>query len=84
VSGKQQSMARTEPASRRSDREYIIPILAKSLQILHLLRDSTGGLRVDEISTRTGIARSTVYRIVRTFMQNKYVDRNAMGHYRCL
>lgn len=49
------------------NREYIVPVLLKSMRILELLA-SQPGLRIEQIHRRTNIAKSTVYRIVRTLV----------------
>jgi Fe2+ or Zn2+ uptake regulation protein len=50
------------------NREYIVPVLMKSMQIIELLASQPSGLRVEQIHRRTNIAKSTVYRIVRTLV----------------
>jgi ribose transport system substrate-binding protein len=62
-----------------TDREYIVPILMKSIAILNLLRATPEGMKIDQIHQATGIARSTVYRIIRTLLASGYV--RATGDY---
>ena len=50
------------------DREYIVPVLIKCMQILQLLADYPAGLHIEQIHRRTKISKSTVYRIVRTLV----------------
>ena len=63
------------------DRQYIVPILMKSLVILRLLRETPIGLRIDQIHAETGVPRSTVYRIVRTYVASGYVEKTTGGFY---
>ncbi|WP_263379813.1 helix-turn-helix domain-containing protein [Granulicella paludicola] len=75
---------RTERARRLNpeiDREYIVPILIKSVAILELLRDTPQGLKICQIHAQTGIALSTIYRIVRTFVVSNYIELNCEGFY---
>ncbi|WP_188553719.1 helix-turn-helix domain-containing protein [Edaphobacter dinghuensis] len=63
--------SRTDRARRLQpdlDREYIVPILLKSVQVLDLLGEVPGGMRIEQIHQETGIAKTTVYRIVRTLV----------------
>lgn len=50
------------------NREYIVPVLIKCMQILQLLADYPPGLHIEQIHRRTKISKSTVYRIVRTLV----------------
>ena len=63
------------------DREYIVPVLLKSIQIIELLAKSPDGLRIDEIQRRTKIARSTVYRVVRTLAVCGHLTHRGNGAY---
>lgn len=63
------------------NREYIVPVLLKSIQILELLKNSRCGLRIERIQQKTGFAKTTVYRIVRTFVVGGYVRHHVNGTY---
>lgn len=63
------------------DREYVVPILIKAIAVLELLAVSSSPLPVHSICLRTGIARSTVYRIVRTLFVSGYLHEPAPGRY---
>jgi ribose transport system substrate-binding protein len=76
--------SRTEHAKRLRpslDREYIVPVLLKAIDILDVLRNRPGGLRVEEIHRLTGISKTTVYRILRTFATSGYISQNAASSY---
>ena len=79
--------SRTERARRLQpdlDREYIVPVLMKSVQILELLQRTPEGLRIEQIHHRTGVAKTTVYRIVRTLVVSGYLRHGEDGAYSVL
>lgn len=63
------------------ERYYVVPVLLKAVAILELLRSSEVALRVDDIHKATGFARSTVYRILRSFIMGEYLTEVAPGQY---
>ncbi|HZY74147.1 MAG TPA: helix-turn-helix domain-containing protein [Edaphobacter sp.] len=63
------------------DREYIVPVLLKSVQVLDLLGDVPDGLRIEQIHQMTGIAKTTVYRIVRTLVVSGHLHHGGNGAY---
>lgn len=76
--------SRTERARElqpKLDREYIVPVLLKSVQVLDLLGDVPDGLRIEQIHRMTGIAKTTVYRIVRTLVVSGHVHHGSNGAY---
>jgi DNA-binding transcriptional ArsR family regulator len=73
--------ARAKRLHPQTDREYIVPVLLKSVKILELLRDHPEGMKIDLIHEQTGVARSTVYRIVRTYVASGYIDCSSEGKY---
>jgi Fic family protein len=76
--------SRTDAARRRSPhvhQSYIIPVLSKALVIIEVLKNSERPLNVDELTTITGIAKSTVYRILRTLSAYGYLPSGADGIY---
>jgi hypothetical protein len=77
--GNRERDAASKPINHR---EYIVPILMKALQIVELLRSTSGGLRVDEIHRITRIPRSSIYRIVRTLVAAEYLATQGNGVYR--
>lgn len=76
--------SRTERARElqpKLDREYIVPVLLKSVQVLDLLGDAPDGLRIEQIHQITGIAKTTVYRIVRTLVVSGHLHHGGNGAY---
>jgi DNA-binding transcriptional ArsR family regulator len=73
--------ARAKRLHPQTDREYIVPVLLKSVEILELLHKHPEGMKIDLIHERTGVARSTVYRIVRTYVASGYIDYSSEGRY---
>jgi Fic family protein len=76
--------SRTDAAKKRRpdlQRSYIIPVVSKTFIIMDLLKNSERPLRVDELTRITGIAKSTVYRILRTLSAYGYLPNGADGVY---
>ncbi|WP_263377417.1 helix-turn-helix domain-containing protein [Granulicella paludicola] len=77
--------AHVDPLREREyqeDREYIVPVLWHALQVIEVLRAKDTGLKLEEIHQTTGIAKSTVYRIVRTLVAKRYVARDQQSLYK--
>ena len=53
-------------------RLYLIPVLSKALDILELLQNEKGPLALEGIYQRTNISKTTVYRILKTFVHRGY------------
>lgn len=76
--------SRTDSARRRNPhvhQSYIIPVLSKALVLIEVMKKSERPLNVDELARRTGIAKSTVYRILRTLSAYGYLPDGADGIY---
>lgn len=76
--------SRTDRARRLQpnlDHEYIIPVLLKPLQVLDLLEEIPEGMRIEQIHQKTGIAKTTVYRIVRTLIVSRHLCHTDNGTY---
>jgi ribose transport system substrate-binding protein len=63
-------------------RLYLIPVLSKALDILELLQNERGPLALESIYQRTNISKTTVYRILKTFVHRGYVAQSQDGLYR--
>ncbi len=63
-------------------RMYLIPILSKTLDVLELLEDQKKPLTLEQIHQRTGISKTTVFRILRTLVHRGYISRPEDGRYR--
>jgi len=60
---------------------YVIPVLSKAITIIRLLETTDERLNVNEIARRTGIAKTTTYRILRTLSAHGYLPYGAEGIY---
>ncbi|MCF8566822.1 IclR family transcriptional regulator [Alicyclobacillus tolerans] len=56
-----------------SSEKYVIEVVAKSLDILSLFDYRNSRLTLDEVAVRSGVARSTVYRILRTLESKQFL-----------
>jgi ribose transport system substrate-binding protein len=61
---------------------YFVPVLSKALDIFELLQNEQGPLALESIHQRTNIAKTTVYRILKTFVRRGYVAQSQHGLYR--
>ncbi|GGH00816.1 substrate-binding domain-containing protein [Silvibacterium dinghuense] len=67
----------------RTDRRlYLIPVLSKALDILELLQNSTHPLTLAELHAKTRFSKTTVYRVMKTFVHRGYVAQLPDGSYR--
>jgi DNA-binding IclR family transcriptional regulator len=62
------------------DPRYLVPVVNSTLKILEELSHE-GALSLNEVTSKTGIAKSTVFRILTTLVYNGYVLRNAREYY---
>lgn len=63
-------------------RLYLIPILSKALDILELLQKQERPMPLEAIYQRTRISKTTVYRILKTFVHRGYLAQSQDGLYR--
>ena len=63
-------------------RLYHIPILSKALDILELLQAEDEPLSLEALYQRTRISKTSVYRILKTFVHRGYVAQTENGLYR--
>lgn len=61
---------------------YLIPILSKTLDVIELLETEKKPLNLEQIHQRTGISKTTVFRILHTLVHRGYVSRPEDGAYR--
>jgi DNA-binding IclR family transcriptional regulator len=69
-----------KPARRDLGSRYHVPVLLSAFRVLHELSRS-GGLTLAELTLRTGIAKSTVFRILATLHHLGYVLRDDVRAY---
>jgi len=63
-------------------RLYLIPILSKALDILELLEGEKRPITLEAIYQRSHISKTSVYRILKTFVHRGYVAQSPDGSYR--
>ncbi len=67
---------------RRSKRLYLIPVLSKALDILELLQAENQPMTLEAIHRKTRISKTTVYRVLKTFVHRGYLSQSPDGLYR--
>jgi ribose transport system substrate-binding protein len=63
-------------------RLYLIPVLSKALDILELLQAENQPLTLEAIHRQTRISKTTVYRVLKTFVHRGYLSQSPDGTYR--
>ena len=63
-------------------RLYFIPILSKALDVLEVLQKNERPMSLEAIYQRTHISKTTVYRILKTFVHRGYLAQSQDGLYR--
>src|SRR5260370_5700630 len=63
-------------------RLYVIPVLSKALDVLELMQKENTRRKQEEISQRTSISKTTVYRILKTLVHCGYLAHSENGLYR--
>lgn len=63
-------------------RLYLIPVLSKALDILELMQKEEQPMALEAIFQRTRISKTTVYRILKTFVHRGYLAQSQDGLYR--
>ncbi len=63
-------------------RLYLIPILSKALDVMETLEQVNGALSLEEVYNKTKISKTSVYRILKTFVHRGYVAQTMDGQYR--
>jgi len=63
-------------------RLYLIPVLSKALDVLEILQEEDRPLALEAIYQRTHISKTTVYRILKTFVHRGYLSQSQDGQYR--
>lgn len=63
-------------------RLYLIPVLSKALNILELLQVEGQPLSLEAIHRRTHVSKTTVYRVLKTFVHRGYISQAPDGTYR--
>jgi IclR family acetate operon transcriptional repressor len=70
-----------QPASTKPSEKYMVPVVQSTFRILEEL-SRTGALGLNDVTQRTGISKSTVFRILTTLTRLGYVVRdNSRSYY---
>jgi ribose transport system substrate-binding protein len=69
-------------ARKTTKRLYLIPVLSKSLDILELLQTENEPMTLEAIHRKTRISKTTVYRVLKTFVHRGYLSQASDGTYR--
>ena len=69
-------------AKKAPKRLYLVPILSKALDILELMQAERDSISLEAIYQRTKISKTTVYRILKTFVHRGYLAQTQDGLYR--
>jgi ribose transport system substrate-binding protein len=73
---------RQDLAKKAPKRLYLVPILSKALDILELMQMEKESISLEAIYQRTKVSKTTVYRILKTFVHRGYLAQTQDGHYR--
>src|SRR5260370_26206158 len=67
---------------KTTKRLYLIPVLWKALDILELLQAENQPSTLEAIHRQTRISKTTVYRVLKTFVHRGYLSQSPDGLYR--
>lgn len=68
--------------AKTNKRLYLIPVLSKALDVLELLQSENQPMTLEAIHRRTRISKTTVYRVLKTFVHRGYLSQSPDGTYR--
>lgn len=61
---------------------YLIPILSKALDVLEFLESENASVTLEDVYNKTQISKTSVYRILKTFVHRGYLAQTQNGAYR--
>ena len=67
---------------KTTKRLYLIPVLSKALDILELMQVENQPMTLEAIHRQTRISKTTVYRVLKTFVHRGYLSQSPDGLYR--
>ena len=67
---------------KTTKRLYLIPVLSKALDILEMLQAENQPMTLEAIHRQTRISKTTVYRVLKTFVHRGYLSQSPDGTYR--
>ena len=79
---KRLKLQRLSPKRPAPKRLYLIPVLSKALDVLELLQGERRPLSLEAIYQRSHISKTTIYRILKTFVYRGYAVQAEDGLYR--
>jgi len=66
----------------KTNRQYLIPVMSKAIDILELLQTEDQPMMLETLHKRTRISKTTVYRILKTWILRGYVIQTPDRNYR--
>jgi len=69
-------------ARKTTKRLYLIPVLSKALDILELVQAENQPMTLESVHRQTRISKTTVYRVLKTFVHRGYLSQSPDGLYR--
>lgn len=72
----------SRPAARDRDDKYYSKVIGKALDTLAVLREASRPMSLADLTTRLGLAKSSVFRLLHTLEVSGYLERTAEGEYR--
>ncbi|MDA2925190.1 IclR family transcriptional regulator [Acidobacteria bacterium AH-259-L09] len=66
---------------RPKEDKYFSKVVGKALRILEILKRNSYPLSLNELTSKVGLAKSSVFRILHTLEVGGYLERNEAGHY---
>lgn len=79
---KRSKLQRLSPNRPAPKRLYLIPVLSKALDVLELLQRERRPISLEAMYQRSHISKTTIYRILKTFVYRGYVAQAEDGLYR--
>jgi len=70
--------------TKSTKRLYLIPVLSKALDVLETIQRENRPMSLESIFQRTRISKTTVYRILKTFVHRGYLAQSQDGLYRAI
>ena len=67
---------------KTTKRLYLIPVLSKALDILELMQAENQPMTLESVHKQTRISKTTVYRVLKTFVHRGYLSQAPDGSYR--
>jgi ribose transport system substrate-binding protein len=68
--------------SKTTKRLYLIPVLTKALDILELVKAENQPMTLESVHRLTKVSKTTVYRVLKTFVHRGYLSQSTDGLYR--